>query len=215
MSVDVNARQDHFYKLYLIDNEELFFEAMVPQLQSRGYQPNVFSSADELLRQISPEDVGCVVGDLGMQPMEGIGIQSKLNASSSDLSFIVLIGSSDVPATVKLMRAGVFSVMDKPLEPDELIVVIDAATRASVEIARQRHEVRSAQERVERLSPEEMAVLDCAAQGKANKVIGEELSLSNRTVDRRRQSALKKLDAESVAEFAALRERAKDRGNLL
>ena len=58
--------------------------------------------------------------------------------------------------------------------------------------------------RLAMLSPRERQVVDLVAAGKANKMIASELSLSDRTVEKHRASAMKKLEVHSVAELVRL-----------
>jgi len=96
-------------------------------------------------------------------------------------------------------------VLKKPCERSELMAEINAGVRESSRLYRQRNERRNAVRLLSRLSPEEDRVMGLAIEGIPNRKIAERLSISPRTVDRRRHSALKKLDAESVAEYAVLK----------
>lgn len=58
--------------------------------------------------------------------------------------------------------------------------------------------------RLAMLSPRERQVVDLVADGRANKMIAAELCLSDRTVEKHRASAMKKLDVHSVAELVRL-----------
>jgi FixJ family two-component response regulator len=150
-----------------------------------------------------------------MRPIDGFGLQQQLNEKGSSLSLVMLTGYADVQAAVKLMANGAFTVIEKPVDLEDLLVVVRQAIDKSQKLSSDRDAILSARRRLEKLTPEELAVLDCAAEGKPNKVISEELSLSNRTVDRRRHSALQKIAADSVSEFAVIRAMANDPGNVL
>ncbi|MEM8734060.1 MAG: LuxR C-terminal-related transcriptional regulator [Planctomycetota bacterium] len=54
------------------------------------------------------------------------------------------------------------------------------------------------------MNDEELEIMKLAAAGFPNKAISQKLDLSPRTSDRRRQSALLKLNVASVADFAVL-----------
>ena len=67
-----------------------------------------------------------------------------------------------------------------------------------------RDELQTAQRRLEQLTNEERAVLDCVIAGMPNKTIAMKLDLSMRTVDRRRQALFTKMMVQSPTELATL-----------
>jgi FixJ family two-component response regulator len=215
MGTSANHQTSSPTVLYLVDDDAMLLQALAAFLSDHGHSPITFSNVDDFCQHVSPEDVGCVISDLRMQPIDGFALQERLNEKGSHLSLVMLTGYADVQAAVKLMESGAFTVLEKPVEMDGLVDVVRQAIDQSIQRSTHREVIRSARRRLEKLTPEELAVLDCAAEGKPNKLISEELSLSNRTVDRRRQSALQKIAADSVSEFAVVRAMAKDPGNVL
>ncbi len=65
-------------------------------------------------------------------------------------------------------------------------------------------EAREALARFTALSDEERQVLRKIIDGAPNKAIASQLSMSSRTVDRRRQAVLQKMQADSPAQLARL-----------
>ena len=147
--------------------------------------------------------------------MNGIQLQRALIEKQSSLSVIMLTAYADVPVAVEVMKNGAVTLIEKPFKVDRLTNEVQKAISISERLHRERIRICEAQDAIERLTSEELAVMDCAAKGKPNKSISYELSLSSRTVDRRRQSALRKLGVESVSEFAVIRSTAEDREGLL
>lgn len=197
-------------KIYVVDDDPLVLSAIKDALIYRGYKPAVFSSGADLLASIDPNESGCVVTDLKMPGVDGVSIQRALIEQDSSLSLIVLTGHADVPVTVELMMNGAITLIEKPFKVEHLS---DEVGRA-LEVSSQRHaeklRLKNAREAIAKLTGEEIAVMDCAVQGKSNKVTGSELSLSSRTVDRRRQSALQKIDAGSISQYAVIRSLTRD-----
>ena len=198
-----------------MDDDPLVLSAVKDALESRGFAPRTFSSAMELLEIIDSANTGVVVTDLKMPGMDGVELQRALRQKESCLSLIMLTAHADVPVTVEVMKNGAVTLMEKPFKLDRLTDEIQRAMAMSVRLHRERIRIGQAQDAIARLTSEELAVLDCAAKGKPNKAISYELSLSSRTVDRRRQSALRKLNVDSVSEFAVIRSTAEDHEGLL
>ena len=201
--------------VYVVDDDPLVLEAVDKALRSRGFATRTFERAETLFGVLEQTQTGVVVTDLQMPGINGLQVQQEILRRGTDLSFILLTGFADVPVAVEVMRNGAVSLVEKPFRVDHLIGEVQRAMDASLRRHRERSQIRSAKEAIARLDDEELAVMDCAAKGKANKRISYELCLSGRTVDRRRQSAFRKLEIESVAEFAILRAMAQDPQRIL
>lgn len=193
--------------LYIVDDERELLEALVVALRAMGHVPRAFEKPEDLLRATTDDEIGCVITDLRMPGIGGVELLRRLNERESCLSVILLTAFADVPTAVDVMKLGAVSVVEKPFELHALANEINAAMECSQNAFFRRQSIRSARERLEQLTPEEQAVLDLAIEGRPNREIAEKLSISPRTVDRRRQSALRKLDAESVSEYAVLKTR--------
>jgi FixJ family two-component response regulator len=94
--------------------------------------------------------------------------------------------------------------IQKPLETNRLLTAIEKALLQSQEQHESLALYRDAVERLANVDEEEMQVMQCAIKGMPVKAISDALTMSNRTVDRRRLSALTKARATSITEFAML-----------
>ncbi len=194
--------------LYIVDDETELLATLAESLRELGFSPQTFDRPEELLLATSENQTGCVITDLRMPGIGGVELLRRLNQRDSCLSVILLTAFADVPTAVDAMKLGAVSVVEKPFELQALADEINAAMRSSKQAYARRQDLRSARERLDQLTSEEKAVLDLAIEGRPNREIAEQLEISPRTVDRRRQSALRKLVAESVAEYAVLKTRA-------
>ena len=201
--------------VYIVDDDQLVLRTVRDVLGASGLASQTFSSAAELLAVVSPDDIGCVVTDLQMPGMNGLELQQALIEKESYLSLIMLTGHADVPVTVEVMKRGAITLIEKPFKIDRLSSEVKRAMEVSEKRYTESKRVLEARALIALLSEEELAVLDCAAAGKPNKAIGSELSMSSRTVDRRRHTALKKLQVDSVSKFAVIRTTAKDEAGIL
>lgn len=193
--------------LYVVDDETELLAALGESLRTLGFTPRVFERPDAFLAATGENDIGCIISDLRMPGMGGIDLLKQLNQQESCLSVILLTAFADIPTAVDVMRLGAVSVIEKPFDLHFLADEINSAMRVSQETFDKRELLRSAKAKLDNLSEEEKAVLELAIEGRPNREIAEKLSISPRTVDRRRHSALRKLDAESVAEYAVLKTR--------
>lgn len=206
-SVDELPAPNEVRSLYIVDDETELLATLAESLRTLGYSPQAFSQPQQLLDVTTENDIGCVITDLRMPGIGGVELLRRLNERDSCLSVILLTAFADVPTAVDVMKLGALSVIEKPFELRALTEEINEATLVSEQNFAKREKIREAKSRLDDLSGEEKAVLDLAIEGRPNRAIATELGISPRTVDRRRQSALRKLDADSVAEYAVLKTR--------
>lgn len=190
--------------VFVVDDDPSALRAVSRLLRLSGFRVAEFGSAAEFLAQLKPGVAGCVVTDLKMPGLDGLGLQQTLRQTENALPVIFLTGHGDIPSSVLAMRQGAedFLVKTAPTE-----MLIDAIRRALVQDERQRADrVRrdSVRQLLDTLSPREREVLDQVLQGKPNKQIAADLAIHERTVKLHRTSLNRKLGVHSVAELARL-----------
>lgn len=193
--------------LYIVDDERELLKTLAESLRVYGLQPKTFEHPNDLLAATHDDDIGCVVTDLRMPEVGGLELIQSLKARESCLAVILLTAFADVPTAVDVMKLGATCVIEKPFELNKLQAEINAAMQSSEQAYQRREALRDARKRLGDLSDEEKAVLELAVSGCPNREIAQRLEISPRTVDRRRQSALQKLQADSIAEYAILKTR--------
>ncbi|WP_158222737.1 response regulator transcription factor [Rhodopirellula sp. MGV] len=193
--------------LYIVDDEREFLSSLALSLREFGYKPITFDHPKQLLDTVKPDEVGCVISDLRMPELGGVELIRRLSSRGSMLSVILLTAFADVETAVSAMKLGAVSVVEKPFHLQRLANEIEVAMQRSEDDQHRASKIAEAEYLLSQLSNEEAAVLDLATKGYPNREISRQLTISPRTVDRRRQSALRKLKADSVADFAVLRTR--------
>jgi FixJ family two-component response regulator len=191
-------------KIFLVDDNSAVLASMDALLKLEGYSVQCFSNGADFFRQTDLNQVGCVISDLLMPEMNGVDLQRRLCKYDSSLALIIISGHADVSSTVQLMEKGAVTLIQKPLETNRLLAAIEKALLQSQEQHKSLALYRDAVERLSQVDEEELQVMQCTIKGMPVKAISDALTMSNRTVDRRRLSALTKAKATSVTEFAML-----------
>lgn len=190
--------------VYLIDDDPAILRLMTRVLTHEGYRVECFPSGEAFLSREDLSNVGCVIADLFLPGIQGAAIQSHLLQINSPLALIVISGQADVAAAVQLMKSGAITLLQKPISPDELLsAVAEGLTRNSHQLAQRIH-LQGLKSRLADLTEDEKEVLRCMMRGLSRKEIATTLILSPRTLDRRQQSLLKKMNVESVPELIAV-----------
>jgi len=191
-------------RVLVLDDDPGVLSVIGQLLNAHGFAAEVFSSPAALLDSRHPDDIGCLVTDLEMPHINGMEVQSRLIAAGSSLAVVVVTAHADVPRTIKIMSQGAVTLLEKPFKSQQLVTAVHNAVEISRRTFDRRSRIENAQKLIDKLSDEELQIMKLAAAGMPNKAISLQLDLSPRTIDRRRQSALLKLDVASVADFAVM-----------
>jgi RNA polymerase sigma factor (sigma-70 family) len=191
--------------VHVVDDDASFRTAIERHLRHAGYEVETHSSAQHLLDYLpgSVEKPGCILLDLQMPGLNGLELQSRLTVLGSILPIVFVTGHSDIPTTVRAIKAGAEDFLTKPIPSEQLIAAIERAL-ARCDLARtQRTELNSFHTLVATLTPRERQVFNLIVRGKMNKQIASELGTTERTVKAHRHEVMEKLQAQSLADLVS------------
>ncbi|MBI1345107.1 response regulator [bacterium] len=187
------------HSIFVVDDDPAVLSSLVALLQAHNYTALTFRSAEEFLSKVALDQPGCVVTDLQMAAMSGLELQRQLCAQQCVMSVIVVTGTSDVATAVQIMEAGAITLLEKPYSQEALLNAIKLGLQNSETRWQQRQKQSRLQARLESLTDEELRVMRLLVRGESNKSISQILDISSRTLDRRRQSVMKKFGVDSIA----------------
>jgi RNA polymerase sigma factor (sigma-70 family) len=195
--------------VHVVDDDASLRRALAFLLESGGWRVAPHDSAEAFLAAWSePAAPGCLILDIRMPLMSGLELQRVLDGRGIGLPVIFLTGHADVAMAVEAMKLGASDFIEKPFKDQALLDAVAKAVRRDVA---RREECAARQalcERLEKLSPREREVARLVAEGLPNKVIGQRLDISERTVQVHRLHLMEKLEIHSAAELAQLMLRA-------
>jgi DNA-binding NarL/FixJ family response regulator len=125
-----------------------------------------------------------VLMDISMPVLDGVAATRQIVAAHPDTRVVALTSFSDDRRVSDILAAGAVGYVLKDTEPDELVAAIRAAAGGQVPIdPRVAGALLPARSKpADQLSEREAEVLRLAARGMANKQIGRELGIAERTV---------------------------------
>jgi len=191
-------------KIYVVDDDQQSRKAVLTLVQAMGVPAESFASAEEFLEVYDGHRPACLVTDVRMLGMSGLELQERLNELGITMSVVVLTAFASTHTTVRAMRNGALTLMEKPCDDDELWDAIRLGLSADLqnwETDQKRSELR---QRIDSLTPKERQVLDCIVAGDANKVVARKLDVSVRTIENHRHKIFHKMAADSLAELVRM-----------
>lgn len=206
----MKARKDHASlaggKVFLVDDEPSVRRALTRLLRAAGLEVASFPSAEALLAEVKQTTHGptCVVADLQMPGLNGLGLQDELARRGLDLPLLVVTGHGDVPSTVRAMKGGAVDFLEKPVSESDLLDGVGRALSRHRELHDARKQKELLQARVERLTPREREVFALVAAGLLNKQVGFELGTTEKTIKVHRARVMEKMEATSLADLVRM-----------
>jgi two-component system response regulator FixJ len=187
--------------VFVIDDDASVRDSINLILSLKGMRTQLFSSAEDFLEAYRPEWRGCILTDLQMPGMSGLDLQQALHERGVLLPVVVLTAHGDVPTTRVAMKGGAFDFLEKPINDEVLLDVLNNAIREDIH----RHAAESAEDalrsRLARLTPREREVLDLLVEGLSHREIAARLTISPRTVEVYKARMMEKLQCRSLAEL--------------
>ena len=190
--------------VHVIDDDVSPREALSELFPSVGFGVCTYASVQEFLDAGPHDGAGCIVLDVRLPGISGLDFQARRDGFGVHLPIILMSGHSDVPMSVRAMKAGAIDFLPKPFRDQDMI---DAVT-AAVERDRKRRAAESAatniRERYASLSPREQQVMALVTAGKMNKQVAFDLGLSEITVKTYRGAVMQKMAARTFADLVRM-----------
>lgn len=187
--------------VFVVDDDRDMRRSLQWLIESAGLSVEVFESAEQFLQRTEQSEPGCLLLDLRMPGIGGLRLLECLQQGGSRAPVIVLTGHGDVAVAVKALKLGAFDFIEKPA-PHQLILDRIQDALAANQTRRAREQKRASFERLlAQLSQREHDVLNRLIEGTYNKAIALELGISERTVEKHRESIMHKMGTRSLAEL--------------
>ncbi len=176
-------------------------ESLVVLLEALGYAVQAFSLASSFYRFYRPTMPGCLLLDVRMPGQDGLDLYAQLLREGKRLPAVFMTAHANVSTAVEAMKTGAIEFLEKPFERSTLQAAIEKALALDAQWRRREADFAVLEARIQRLSERERETLDLILAGTANKAMAEQLYLSERAVEMRRASLMRKLQVKSVAEL--------------
>lgn len=191
--------------VFIVDDDEGVRDGLSLLLDSINQPCEVFESAFDFLASCDPDRGGCLVLDIRMPRMTGLDLQEKLNDQGYSLPIIFITGHGDIPMAVEAMRRGALDFIRKPFREQDLLDRINEALNFDTDARQKLKDQKALADKVSSLTAREREVFHRVADGEMNKVIAQELNISERTVEVHRSQVMKKLGVRTLAQLVRIK----------
>lgn len=194
--------------VYIVDDDDAVRDSLSLLLDSVDLPNKSYPSATAFLASLQAQDIsqimGCILMDIRMPGISGMECQQTLSNLQCNLPIIFITGHGDVPMAVEAMKRGASEFIQKPFREQELLDCIQAALQKNQQAQQDLHYISQIKVRLDLLTKREEEVMKRVIAGQANKVIANELHLSQRTIEIHRANVMEKMQAKSLAELVTM-----------
>jgi len=190
--------------VHVIDDDIGVRNSLQYLFESASIQVAVYTSGEEFLERIEPLRPGCIVLDLRMPSMSGIGVLERLRAMKNEIPAIVISGHADVSSALSIMKLGAIDLLQKPFDPLVLLERVRDAIRRSIEMHQHLMERETWNHLFAALTTREREMLKLIVGGRSNKQIAMDMGIAFKTVVNHRAHLMAKTHATNAADLARI-----------
>ncbi len=192
--------------VHIIDDDESTRAVLDSLLRSVGLDARPHEFVDAFLTAKKPDAPGCLILDVRMPRISGLDFQTQLSELGICLPVVLMSGHGDIPMSVRGMKAGAVDFLVKPFRAQDMLDAVAAAITRDEARRNADGEKRSLRDKFATLSPREQQVMELVVAGKMNKQVAGDLGLSEVTVKIHRGSAMRKMNARTLADLVRMAE---------
>ena len=199
----------HEGMVFIVDDDVSIRKSLGRLIRSAGYEVESYASAEEFLQiEEYVGAAGCILVDLHMPGASGLDLQNDIKNRRRSLPMIFITGGGDTASGVRAMKEGAADFLSKPIDEKRLLDAVALATKHSRVAWEQKMQHMAAQEKVGKLTPREIEIMDLVVKGMRNKQIAGTLGISEKTVKVHRGHVMQKVGVRTVADLVHVAEAA-------
>ncbi len=125
------------YKAIVIDDDVATLELLKFQLNAEGFDVTTAENGQVGINFVAETEFDIILTDLNLPDFDGIEMVRRCKEISPDTEIIMITGFGSTEKTIEATKAGAFHYVEKPIEFEELLLLIEKAIdrkRQSAEI---------------------------------------------------------------------------------
>jgi FixJ family two-component response regulator len=190
--------------VFVVDDDQHMRQSLMTLLEALEFNVRCFPSAQSFHRFYRRELPGVLLLDIQMPVQNGLQLYELLLQEDKRLPVIFVTAHADVTTAVAAMKTGAIEFLEKPFDRNSLALLVRKALELDQQWRRHEADFTALKERIGRLSDRDRETLDLIIAGESNKTMAAKLFISERAVEMRRASMMRKLKVNSLAELLDL-----------
>ena len=113
------------YSILIVDDEDAQRNVLKGYLEKKGYKIFSASSGTDGIKAVQNNPIDIVLSDFKMPDKTGLEVLEEVKKINPEISFVILTAYGTIENAVKAMRLGAFDYISKPVDLDELDLMIE------------------------------------------------------------------------------------------
>jgi len=114
-------------RILVVDDDENLRWVLQTQIEDMGYAVSVAPDGVEALAAIEKQPPSLVLTDWKMPGMSGMELLRRIRTEYSEVPVVIMTAFASIQSAVEAMRAGAYDYLTKPIDYEELGLVVDRA----------------------------------------------------------------------------------------
>ena len=114
-------------KILVVDDDDNFLKLIRMRLELAGYEVVTALNEDEAIAIAKKEIFGVSIVDLRLVHRDGVSLMEEMHSINPWMPVIILTAYGSVESAVEAMKRGAFNYLNKPFDPEELLLQIERA----------------------------------------------------------------------------------------
>jgi two-component system, NtrC family, response regulator HydG len=182
-------------KILVIDDDSYICNLLENYLKHNGYQAIGTISGANGIKLIDKEKFDLILCDFRLPDSDGLKILQYVKSKLIATPVIIMTAYADVKIAVKLIKAGAFDYVTKPIQPEEILQLINKATDSRNEkesgstfgkefIVGKSQRIKEVMQHVKAVAPTELTVLIEGETGSGKEYIARAIHFSSNRKNR-------------------------------
>ena len=118
-------------RVLIAEDDRNTLTGLVEILRQEGFEAVGAESGEEALRLLSRQQFDILLTDLRMPDMTGMDLFIKSQFHAQDMKTIIMTAYNSIKDAVEAMKSGVYEYLTKPLDLDELFIILKTSQLSS------------------------------------------------------------------------------------
>ena len=116
-------------KILIVDDEATHCRMLETVLSAEGYETTSVQDGQSAIDAVKADFFDLILMDIRMAHVGGIEAMEKIKTLNPEIPIIMMTAYSSVATAVKAMKSGAYDYLTKPLDIDELILLVEKALK--------------------------------------------------------------------------------------
>lgn len=114
-------------KILIIDDDPTICLMLQGLLKRKNFDADIVFSAGEALKKLETIRFDLVLSDFRLPDFDGLDLLQKIKSMHPQVPVIIMTSYADIRTAVNAIKMGAFEYVTKPLNPDEILLLINSA----------------------------------------------------------------------------------------